>query len=232
MAFPEVGRRRPGDVYRRGTNRPLDSRRTTAKAGRKVTIERSILAGWLLVTGTALPLAVFAQPAPGEAPDPFADIPNVSFAYYDVSGTKWDAIAASLAALGPRHGDGSIAHGRTEYRIAPSWTERQDGPSCRVTNVEVKFSAVVLLPRLAQDAAASAQVRKQWQQFIASLRRHEAGHARIAFEHVGEVKAAVAASACETIQANAGAALAHIEALQQDYDRRTQSGRAQGDIVR
>jgi predicted secreted Zn-dependent protease len=176
--------------------------------------------------------ALSEQSTASNAPDAFAGIPNLSFNYYDVNGTNWAAINASLGTAGPRHDDGDIAHGRTEYRIAPTWTELRRGASCQVTNVQVQFAATVLLPRLSEEASASERVRQEWRRFAALLERHEAGHARIAFEHLGEVKAAVAGSACDQVQANAKAVLDRIEELQQDYDQRTQHGRAQGDILR
>ena len=186
----------------------------------------------LLLTGAGTQPGPCGQSTVRDTPDVFAGIPNLAFKYYDVQGTAWKAITASLNAIGPRHGDGTIAHGRTAYRIEPTWTEQRRGSSCKVTNVQVQFSAVVLLPRLAEKSLVSGQVLEEWGRFVALLQRHEAGHAHIAFENVDHVRAAVAGSACDQVQANAQAVLTRIEGLQQDYDRRTQNGRAQGDILR
>jgi predicted secreted Zn-dependent protease len=184
----------------------------------------------LAAIGLAAP--AFAQPsATPDAPNAFAGIPNVTFQYYDVAGADWYSINASLNRAGPRHGNGEVAHGRTDYRIAPVWQELRRGAHCEVTGVEVQFSAVVMLPRLAEQAAIAPALLERWQQSFALLERHEAGHARIALAHIDEVKAAILASHCGEERTNAAAVLDHIEALQQDYDRRTRNGHAQGDIV-
>jgi predicted secreted Zn-dependent protease len=197
-----------------------------------VKFPRLIVFGGLGLLSAAIQPALSEEATGQDTPDAFASIPNLSFKYYDVNGTDWGSIKASLDAAGPRHGEGGIAHGRTDYRIAPTWTEMRRGASCQVTNVQVQFSAVVLLPRLADEASAPERLRDEWRRFVTLLQRHESGHARIAFENLGEVKTAVAGSLCGQEPTNATAALERIEALQLDYDRRTQNGRAQGDVLR
>ena len=97
--------------------------------------------------------------------------------------------------------------------------------------MKVQFSADVTLPRLATEATLSPAMRAEWRRFMAVLRVHEAGHAHIAYNHVGEVKAAVAASRCGEERSRGREALDRIDRLQADYDRRTDGGEHQGNIV-
>jgi predicted secreted Zn-dependent protease len=182
----------------------------------------------------ALPAAAIGlalQAPPAQAKDPFAGIPNVSFRYYEVRGTDSDQINTSMHSRGPHNATGDGA-GSTDYRIGYSWGETRIGSRCRVTNAKAGFAAIVLLPQLADEDKESEPVRLGWIRLMAALRRHEAGHARIAFEHVDDVTAAVAAAPCGKERARGEAALARIYKLQRDYDRRTRHGLAQGDIER
>jgi predicted secreted Zn-dependent protease len=166
------------------------------------------------------------------ARSPFAGLPNLSFSHYDVEGTDAASINSAMRAHGPRDPGGGFAAGRTSYRIAFDWAETRRGSSCSVTRVTVNFSANVLLPRLTDEGELSREMREQWDKFMAVLRVHEAGHAHIAFDHVGDVRAAVAASPCGKERARGQAALERIDRLQADYDRRTHGGAEQGEILR
>jgi predicted secreted Zn-dependent protease len=75
-------------------------------------------------------------------------------------------------------------------------------------------------------------VRFGWRKLIAQLRAHEAGHARIAYEHADEVREAVAGAPCGKEADWGQRALDRIRQLQADYDRRTVHGLVQGDIER
>jgi predicted secreted Zn-dependent protease len=186
----------------------------------------------------ALALTMAMEPAPGwqaanqPLPESFEGIPNLRFKHYDVVGTDWASINASLEAQGPRHGDGTTAHGRTDIHIGSSWTQQRRGKVCSVTGIKVRFSAVVILSRLADQSAVPEELAAQWRGFLTILERHEAGHARISLDHLDMVRAAVAAAPCGKEQERAKAALMRIEEMQRDYDRRTRHGLAQGDILR
>ena len=184
---------------------------------------------WLMAGGLAAAIGVATAPA--LAQDPFAGIPNLQFRYYDVRGTNSDEINASMHRRGPDNGEGDGA-GSTDYRIAWSWGRKRIGSRCEVIDPEVRFSAIVLLPRLVDEERQSEEVRLGWRKLIAQLRAHEAGHARIAYEHADEVRAAVAAAPCGKEAAWGQRALNRIRQLQADYDRRTVHGLVQGAIER
>jgi predicted secreted Zn-dependent protease len=178
-----------------------------------------------------LAIGVGMQPAPAQAADPFAGIPNISFRYYEVRGTTSEQINASIRERGPESDDGGGA-GSTDYRIGYNWGERRNGSRCQVIDPAADFAAIVHLPRLTDVEKLSEPVRAGWRKLIAVLRTHEAGHARIAYDHVDEVRAAVAAAPCGKEQAWGKAVLDRIYRLQVDYDRRTSHGLAQGNITR
>lgn len=186
--------------------------------------------GRLVAVGLAA-IVLASRPAPAQAPDPFAGIPNLKFRFYEVRGKNSAQINASLRKRGPRSDDGGGA-GSTDYRIAYSWGQKRIGSRCQVIDVVVRFAAIIHLPRLANEERLSEPVRLGWRKLIAVLRVHEAGHARIAYDHADEVRAAVAAAPCGQEEARGRVALDRIYRLQQDYDRRTSHGLAQGEILR
>jgi predicted secreted Zn-dependent protease len=179
-----------------------------------------MLAGGLATSAVAMPAA------PARTADPFAGIPNLSFRYYDVPGTTSAQINAVLAKGGP-HGAGS-----TDYRITYHWGHQRTGSRCSVVNVRVSFAAIIRLPRPANEAILSEPVLLGWRTLDRTLRQHEAGHARIAYDHRNLVRTAVAAAPCGQEEARGERALSRILRLQRNYDRRTQHGLAQGNITR
>lgn len=191
----------------------------------------------LAVTGFAAQ-PVRSVPLPAEAllartgRSPFAGLPNLSFSLYDVEGRDAASINAAMRENGPRDLNGGFAAGRTSYHIGFNWAEARRGRSCTVKRVTVSFSANVLLPRLTDETELPPEMRDQWDKFMAVLRVHEAGHAHIAYDHVGDVRAAIAASPCGKERARGRAALDRIDRLQADYDRRTHGGEQQGNILR
>src|SRR5262249_5510388 len=136
--------------------------------------------------GLIAALAVTSPAALAQSADPFAGIPNLSFQYYELNASDGREINAAILAQGPRGETGGRGAGRTDYHIAYGWTEMRSYASCQVTNVRARFSAVVHLPRLADETRLSASARAEWRQIGAVLRVHEAGHARIAYDHVDE----------------------------------------------
>ncbi len=177
-------------------------------------------------------VAVATPAALAEGTDPFAGIPNVKFQYYELAAIGVDEINAAIRAQGPSGVGGGRGTGRTDYQIAYGWGEMKAVGSCQVTRLTARFSAVVHLPRQADEARLAAAVRAEWRKISVVLRVHEAGHAWIAYDHVDEVREALAGAPCGKERERAEAVLDRIERLQQDYDRRTAHGLAQGDITR
>jgi predicted secreted Zn-dependent protease len=174
-------------------------------------------------------MGVVMPPALAAAEDPFAGIPNLRFEYYDVSGADMREIDASIRAYGPAGAGGRHAIGRTNARIGFGWTQLRGGSSCRVMNVTVRFSATIHLPRLEDGSGLSPAARAEWGKLNATVRAHEATHARIAYDHLDDVREAVASARCGRERARGNAVLKRIDQLQRDFDRRSARAMMQGD---
>lgn len=184
------------------------------------------------MTGLLAAIVATSASALAQSADPFAGIPNLTFRYYELTASDGSEINAAIMAQGPRGETGGRGAGRTDYHIAYGWTETKSFRSCQVTNVRARFSAVVHLPRLADETRLPAPARVEWRQISAVLRVHEAGHARIAYDHIDEVWEAVSGAPCGKERMRGQAVVDRIARLQADYDRRTAHGLAQGDITR
>lgn len=173
-------------------------------------------------------LLLAGAPGPAQTGDVFAGIPGVTFTYYPVAGQ--DAAALRRAIDGARLTDGNdhqpvdaLSHWTMRWR----W--RVDGRGgCDLASATVTFSAEVTLPQLADPDALSPALLAQWRRYLAALETHEAGHVRYAYEHRGDVLAAIKAATCTTATQAGDEAIEAIKAHELAYDRDTQHGRAQG----
>jgi len=176
----------------------------------------------------ALPGAIPASARTGDAPAAFAGIPGISFQYYEVEGRDEQEIYAALQARGIRSPDGQSATGVTRWGFQFRWGEHRDGNGgCRTYNPRAELIIGVILPRLRDADGLPPRARAWWGRYQRTIERHEAGHARIAWDHRDDFLRAGNGVRCADIKDIGNRVLARITALQQDYDRATEHGRKQ-----
>ena len=151
-------------------------------------------------------------------------VPNVSYRYYDVSGTTAEEIRASINANRPRDtNDGKPVDAATRWTIEWGW-KVDDRGGCDLTQATIPFRAQIELPRLGGEEALAPDVRARWQAFREALLAHEVGHVRYAYEHIADVRRAIRSSTCATAEKAAAAAVRAIAQRDLDYDRATNHG--------
>lgn len=188
---------------------------------RDVTMTSAMSAGWLAavaLTIAALPMAVSASP--------YAGIPGIRFQYYDIEGSTPAEIYASMRARSPMARNGSMGLGRTTWQMDVTWRERWRGPTCTVSEPRARMSISVLLPRLRTEELTPEGLA-YWRAVLRGLDIHEAGHARIAWDHRNDFYKAAAGASCKTIEQVAKRVQARVSALQAAYDRQTRHGELQ-----
>ncbi|GAA0540333.1 putative secreted Zn-dependent protease [Rhizomicrobium palustre] len=159
-----------------------------------------------------------------EAPDPFDQLPNVHFAYYDVTGVSMEKISQSIYENGPRDLN-SPAHlaARTEWSFDWTWKVEGEG-KCDLSTTTASFRAFVILPSLADLVAPD--VLKEWNAYLAKLRQREADQARYAYSHLPQLLAAIkGAPSCEAANKAGAAVLDGIKTYTLGYDAQTDHGR-------
>lgn len=158
-----------------------------------------------------------------EPTTPFGDIPNVTIASYEVAGRDAAAIRRSIDGARPTDThDGKRVDGLTTWAYQWRWHRDAHG-TCTVAPEDVVFRATVAVPRLA-DGSAAPKLRERFDRYLQSLLAHEDGHVRNAWEHRGDIVAAINQATCATADAAAKAALKAIAAHDIEYDKATRHG--------
>ncbi len=169
-----------------------------------------------------------APSTPSDASDVFADIPNLEVTYYDVTGNSVGAIRKAIDAVRPRDpNDGTGVDAVARWRIGWRWPRMANG-TCDLARAELRFSATILLPRLAEPQRVPRAVLARWDSYMAALKGHEAKHIRTAWMNSGRVLDAIRASDCAGANEAGKAAIADLGQFDREYDRVTKHGRTEG----
>lgn len=168
-----------------------------------------------------------------------AAAPAFTLEQFDIHGATARELRAQLNALGPVGETGLRGDGYTHWRIA--WTYDLDfrAGRCTAGNVHVTLEVRMTLPRWIPPPDAAPDLVTLWDQYSAALREHEDGHYQIAIRAADDVRHALGArpagTDCRTLQGQlddtANQILDDTRRRQADYDRDTDSGRAQGTRV-
>jgi predicted secreted Zn-dependent protease len=154
----------------------------------------------------------------------YEGIPDIRFEYYDVEGRTGREIYQSMRDRAPGTGDGLA---QTVWQIDVNWHEQTRGSSCRVIGPRTNLSITVILPRLRQIEDMTPEAMRFWRATRRGLEIHEAGHARIAWDHRDDFNRAALKASCKSIKQVAKTTQDRIVAIQQEYDRVTNHGRSQ-----
>lgn len=153
----------------------------------------------------------------------FADIPDITFDYYDVPGRTPGEIRAAMLKLRPTDpNDRQRVDALSIWSWRWSWKGRAGG--CDLAGATLSFAAKVRMPRLADRAVVSENVLASWDAHIAALERHEAWHVHNGYAGRAEIQAAIAGATCSTANVAAMAAAKRIGARDVEYDKRTHHG--------
>jgi predicted secreted Zn-dependent protease len=178
----------------------------------------------------ALSISLLAAPVAGE---PLA---RMHTSYYYIDGPSAAVLAAQLDQTGPVGSDGKHYAGRTRWDIQWKFRHQQQGITCSLKDVAVAVGIAQTLPKWRGEDKGAPGLKAHWSRFIDALQRHEEGHKEHGLKAGRQIEAAVLAvkpaSNCEDLEAAANAAaqaiVAKFQALDEEYDRKTDHGRNQG----
>jgi len=181
----------------------------------------------------ALALSLLAAPV---AAEPLA---RVHTSYYYIDGPSAAVLAAQLDQIGPVGSDGKHYAGRTRWDIQWKFKHQQQGITCSLKDVVVAVGISRTLPKWRGEDKGAPSLKAHWSRFIDALQRHEEGHKEHGLMAGRQIEAAVLAvkpaSNCEDLEAAANAAaqaiVAKFQALDEEYDRKTDHGRRQGAML-
>ncbi len=155
--------------------------------------------------------------------------------YYTATGSTRDEIRASMAQakLGTFLG-GHDAATTAETNI--NFARRQLTDKCEAVMTRLDLILAFTYPKWTPSQGASSDLIAKWDSFLAALKIHEEGHAKIEIERANivmqELQKIPAQSTCEAFdgvwQAKADALDQETKSIEAQYDRDTQSGKSQG----
>lgn len=156
--------------------------------------------------------------------------------YYDVVGTSARELRRELNAKGPLDKHGKKVSGLTRWKISWKFHKAAKAGSCEFTEFKATLDGTITMPRWVVTQSVPKPLMDSWQRFLTALLVHEQGHYSNGFRAAEEVRALGRGfrvpGDCSTIATEfnerATAIIDKYRIADDEYDRRTQSGRTQG----
>lgn len=195
----------------------------------------------LLIASAVCLLIIACVPPRERAPHPVREPAgaNVQRVYYDVVGASTGELLASLKERGRTATQTDSNFARTTWTVV--WTGQwapAEGDSllCATTSSVARLESQMALPRWQPSPGASGGLAHDWSRFVRNLTGHENGHLVTAVAAAKQVEEQLKGlrAQCGTMEAAAHATIDSIVAsfrlIDEDYDRRTSYGAAQGAV--
>jgi predicted secreted Zn-dependent protease len=156
---------------------------------------------------------------------------DVLVTYYDVYGVTAEALNAAIKAKGPK-GYGSFTDSKVSYTY-----QSQAGPTgCRVQTLDTELAITMTLPRWVQaPGAVTPALAASWERYLAALRAHESAHIDLIRRLYTILRAGLAETTAPTcgeleaaLRGRYDAVMREGQRVNDEYDRQTDHGRAQG----
>jgi predicted secreted Zn-dependent protease len=155
--------------------------------------------------------------------------------YYTVTGATLPEIRRSIDQARPQSGAGPH-DGLTAWHITWHTAIRQRGGVSRLSAFTTRTTIHITLPRWQSPTNAAPEVVKAWQDYLATLQKHEQGHVQLARATVTELHLRVKAVPPggdgevlrQQIEELARGIVATGTERHENYDRLTQHGSTQG----
>jgi predicted secreted Zn-dependent protease len=154
--------------------------------------------------------------------------------YYEVHGRTVAELAADLRRQGPKDEEGRAYAGFATSPVRWQYNTRPEGGACAAFNVRVTVYSHVLLPKWVPPADTEQGLLAMWNESMASLALHEAGHKEISVRYATLIRERIVAqrAPCGRFSADANRAgnrlVEALRAAQAKYDTETRHGLSQG----
>jgi predicted secreted Zn-dependent protease len=150
---------------------------------------------------------------------------------YEVTGSTAGQLRDVIALLGPRRG-GRTFVACTDWVVTWSYVRAEGPEGFRVGDATVDVEVTLVIPRWRPPRSAGADLIATWQDDLAALAAHEAGHRDLAIEAGCAIRAALDAlgpapsreALDEDARSRAAAILEEYRARERAYDEATGHG--------
>ena len=182
---------------------------------------------------SALPLAVSLAMTMAARAD--VTVLEDKIIWYDVNGTTLPELRKSMNANTPVKGFDAEAKWWVDWRYR--WN--QQGQTCTLSNVNVTLRVETSFPRLASEDGVPADTLQKWWAYSALLMAHERTHARHGAQAAEDIYRMLSTftikGSCDEIEDKANEAATKLihkaNRADEDYDKRTDHGAAEGVVL-
>jgi len=161
---------------------------------------------------------------------------NLTYRFYDVSGSSTGELVAALQSAAPQATQTGTYFARTTWTVTWDGNWEVEGAACRVIRSTTTLESQMALPRW-RVTGASADLTSDWNNFVRNLALHERGHVVNAVAASREVDSRLRTlerPSCDGMEAAARATIDSVVAVfraqDEAYDERTRHGAAQGAV--
>lgn len=160
--------------------------------------------------------------------------------FYPVDATTIEALRVQVDANRPQSRSGRPSHGLLKVDLTLRYELQPDGPLCRLREARVSVDLQLWLPRWRPQWEPGQALRTAWEETLAGLVEHEAGHRDRVLVSATELVERVAslgkaAADCGSLRREVMgirlAALSRLALRNAAYDRRTGHGESQGAVL-
>jgi len=163
-----------------------------------------------------------------------AALADAQIEYYQVQGSDYGSLLASMNANGPNG-----FHGFTTWYLNYEYRTRSGAAGCAVDSVTTRLDLKVKLPRWAPPGNAASGLGERYDRYLTALRIHEDGHLQTGRDFESNFKrSALALSAPDcgaldsALRAQFDQLLKQANARDKNYDTNTGHGATQGAVFR
>lgn len=147
--------------------------------------------------------------------------------YFDLDGVDRFDLLMSCTESCPRDEWGNAVGSLTAWSVDWQWTRGSSEP-CVIDAVDTHVAVSISVPRWSPPVGADPGLVEEWRRYLAALETHEEGHVELVRSIVDGSVDRVRAAGCAGAREESVEILAEIRREQLEYDRVTDSGRAQG----
>lgn len=107
---------------------------------------------------------------------------------YPITGATGEELRAALDRLGPVNDQGGRSDAITRWNFEYTYSVKRSPGHCALYSVETSTEVTTILPRWDPPPAASADLRRKWEAYVACAALHENGHRRIYLDAVSKFR--------------------------------------------
>jgi predicted secreted Zn-dependent protease len=163
---------------------------------------------------------------------------KTNYDYYDIEGRTAAELRDQMNRNGVLWTDGNTYDAYTGWNVRWKYRYRITDYDCSISSVATTLNVEFRLPRWTNYASGAAALRRKWDKYMQSLRRHENGHRDLGVQAAIEIERSIAAlepaALCDDLAEAANelgrSIVSEYTAKEREYDEQTNYGESQGAV--